>query len=127
MIILPHTSRGQFLQELEPEHEFMQELELGQELGLAKDLQEGSEELSKVDPLKSLDNSKIKCEVIKDMFEPKLEAEENVKSICKGSNKDKTNEKDIIISENKRSLRKVKQILEDFFWSERQEHTAFAA
>ena len=60
MIILPHTSRGQFLQELEPEHEFMQELELGQELGLAKDLQEGSEELSKVDPLKSLDNSKIK-------------------------------------------------------------------
>ena len=51
--------------------------------------------------------------------------EENAKSIGRSDN-DKTSEKDIHVTEKKRSLRNVGQILEDFSWSERQEDTAFA-
>ena len=49
-VLLPHTSRKQFMQELEQGQgqELMQELQLGQEHGLSMDLQEkeGSKELS---------------------------------------------------------------------------------
>ena len=61
-VLLPHTSMGQFMQELEQglgqEQDLMQELQLGQGQVLSLDLQEkeGSKELSEVDPLNSLDN-----------------------------------------------------------------------
>ena len=59
---------------------------LGRELDLSRDLQEkkGSEDLNKYDPLNILENSKTKSEEITDMFEPKEEADENLKSIYRG-------------------------------------------
>ena len=124
-VLLPHTSRGQFMQELEQgmgqEQELMQELELGQELGLSMNLQEkeGSKELSEVDPLNSLDNYRKHSKEVEDMFESQSKAEDNFKWPDIGSNNVHDKEKD----NNKRSQRHLGKILEEFSWPEEQEDT----